>query len=454
MFPFNPQGGNPVIEALLDAIAEALILVRPTGEIVAVNRTAEELFHWNRSLLIGQRLADLQEIWAPPTLRRCLESGQRQTLIQEVRGRRLVLSATPVAEGHVLGSARDITELDRLQRQVERMTLERERYQHELADLRAHQAGWEEIVATSRPMQKVLALAERVAAVDSTILLLGESGVGKGMLAQSIHRWSPRSGGPFVKVECGALPEALLESELFGYAPGAFTGARKEGKAGILEQANGGTLFMDEIGELSPALQVKLLHVIQERRFTRVGGVAPININVRIVAATHRDLEQMVREGRFREDLFYRLNVVPLTIPPLRERQADLPLLIRHFVDRFCTRHRVERSLAAETLERLLAYRWPGNVRELENMIERLIVTSDGPEIGPELLPASISTSGSPVLVRRVVPLKEALEALEMELIGAAYRELGSSVKVGQALGIHQTSAARKIREWRKRNLE
>ncbi|MFZ5818008.1 MAG: sigma-54 interaction domain-containing protein [Bacillota bacterium] len=440
------------LTALLDGMGEALILANPCGEIAAVNRPMEQLLGLDRASLLGRRPADLEAegLWLPPTLRRCLESGSRQTLVQEVKGRRLALTAFGIEGGWVLATARDITELDRLQRQVERMEQERERFHHELAGLRAGQTVREEVIASSRAMQKVLELARRVAAVDSTILLLGESGVGKGVLARELHRASARWKGPFVKVDCAAIPESLLESELFGYAPGSFTGARREGKAGLIEQANGGTLFLDEIGDLSPSLQVKLLHVVQERRFTRVGSVAPVAVDIRIVAATHRDLEQMVAEGRFREDLYYRLNVVPITIPPLRERPEDVPALVRAFLTRFCDRYRVERQLSAEAMERLLAYRWPGNVRELENVIERLVVTVEEREIRPEHLPAFVGSS-APVSVQRLVPLKEAVEALELELVGTAYQKYGSSVKVGEVLGIHQTTAARKIREWKAR---
>lgn len=440
------------LTALFDGVGEALILTSPAGEIAAVNRPMEQLLGLERANLLWRRPADLEAegLWLPPTLRRCLETGSRQTLVQEVKGRRLALTAFCVEDGWVLATARDITELDRLQRQVERMEQERERFHHELAGLRAGQTAREEVIASSRAMEKVLELARRVAAVDSTILLLGESGVGKGVLAREIHRASPRWKAPFVKVDCAAIPESLLESELFGYAPGSFTGARREGKAGIIEQANGGTLFLDEIGDLSPSLQVKLLHVVQERRFTRVGSVAPVQVDIRIVAATHQDLEQMVAEGRFREDLYYRLNVVPITIPPLRERPEDVPALVRAFVTRFCDRYRVERQIAPDTMELFLAYRWPGNVRELENVIERLVVTVEEREIRPEHLPVFVGMT-APVSVQRLVPLKEAVEALELELVGTAYRKFGSSVKVSEVLGIHQTTAARKIREWKAR---
>jgi transcriptional regulator with PAS, ATPase and Fis domain len=439
--------------AITDGCGEALVLSGRDGQILAVNGVAGELLGWKSIGLVDQSLQELEAggDWIPPVLRRCIESGQRQTLIQEVQGRRLALTASPVGDGLVLCVARDITEVDRLQRRLERLEKERERFTDELAGLRVTYAGREEIIAASRAMHKVLELAERVAPVDSTILLLGESGVGKGLLARAIHRWSHRFGAPFIKVDCGALPESLLESELFGYVAGAFTGANREGKVGIIEQAHRGTLFLDEVGELSPNLQVKLLHVIQERCFTRVGGVAPVRVDVRFIAATHRDLEELVVQKRFRADLFYRLNVVPITIPPLRERREDIPLLVRSFADHCCARYRVEKIFPPETVERFVANDWPGNVRELENMVERLVVTVPQKEVGPEHLPGSMGAAPRAVTGGLIGPLNEALEALELEMIAAAYHKYGSSVQVGQALGIHQTTAARKIREWKER---
>ncbi len=441
-----------MISAMLDGLAEGVLAVSPDGRIRLANGTMAQLLGRPQAELLNRMPAELEagETWLPPVLRRCLETGERQAMILERAGRRLALTALPLPEGWVVATARDITELDRLERQVERMTQERERYHHELAGLRAVQAGRTEVVSSSLAMQRVLDLIRRVAPVDSTILLLGESGVGKGVLAAEIHRLSRRRGRPFVRIDCAALPESLLESELFGYSPGSFTGARREGKPGLIEQAHGGTLFIDEIGDVPLELQVKLLHVIQERRIIRLGAVTPKSVDIRIVAATHRDLEAMVAEGRFRADLYYRLNVVPVTIPPLRERPEDIPVLARAFLDKFCARYRVERTLTPEAVSRLVAYSWPGNVRELENLVERLVVTLDDREIRPEHLPLP-AAGGSPVQVREIVPLKEAVAALELELVGEAYRRFGSSVKVGRVLGIHQTTAARKIREWKAR---
>lgn len=434
--------------AIFGHLSEAVVLLDSNGRILAANGRADEAFGWPADRFLGRTLGEAQAegFFVPPALRRSVEERRRQSLVQEVKGRRLAMVASPVGDMYLL-VARDITELDRLQHQLERLEQERERFRSEVAGLRASYARRDEIIGTSKAMQKVMELANRVAAVDSTILVLGESGVGKGLVAKAIHQMSRRTSGPFVKVDCGALPETLLESELFGYTGGAFTGARREGKVGLIEQARSGTLFLDEMAELTPALQVKLLQVIQERTFTRVGGVTLIRVDVRIIAATHRNLEQLVAARLFREDLFYRLNVVPITIPPLRERREDIPVLVRSFLDQFRTRYRVEKSFSPEVMQRLVEYHWPGNVRELENMVERLVVTTEGEEVGGEDLPPPLQGSGGPVAVRRIAPLAEALAALETEMIATAYRQLGSSVKVGKALGIHQTTAARKIRE-------
>ena len=238
------------------------------------------------------------------------------------------------------------------------------------------------LIAESSAMRAALAQAERAAAGKSTVLLVGETGSGKEQVARRIHDVSPRAAGPFVALNCGALPEGLLESELFGHEKGAFTGADRR-RIGRFELADGGTLFLDEIGELPPAAQVKLLRVLQEHEITRVGGPDPIRVNVRLVAATHRDLAAEVRAGRFREDLFFRVHVVPVRLPPLRDRPEDVGPLTRLFLDRFARElGRATREITAEALDRLRGHRWPGNVRELENLVERLLVLGDQGAIG------------------------------------------------------------------------
>ncbi len=267
---------------------------------------------------------------------------------------------------------------------------------------------FDNIVGTSDKMQKIFSLIDKVSSTDSTVLILGESGTGKELVARALHFNSARAANPFVPVNCGAIPEELLESELFGHEKGAFTGAFRT-RIGRFELANSGSIFLDEISEMSPNLQVKLLRVIQEREFERVGGVKSIRADVRIIAATNRDLEEEVNAGRFREDLYYRLNVIPIHIPPLRERSDDIPLLVKHFLEKYgdgkCQK---KAEFSKRALSALMRYRWPGNVRELENLVERMVVLCDAPLIEAEDLPEKIlSAAPASAVTRHLIDLPD-----------------------------------------------
>jgi Nif-specific regulatory protein len=290
------------------------------------------------------------------------------------------------------------------------------------------------IVGSSRAMQQVYEQVAQVATTGTTVLVRGESGTGKELVAHALHYSSPRAKKPFVKVSCGALPESLIESELFGYEPGAFTDARAQ-KKGRFELAHGGTLFLDEVGELSPATQVKLLRVLQEKEFERLGGVQSIKVNVRVVAATNKDLETAVKEGGFREDLYYRLNVYSIYLPPLRERRPDLPLLADHFVEKYARAHGKDvRRIATSAIDMLMSYHWPGNVRELENCLERAVLVCEGGVIHAHHLPPTLQTAEvSGTLLRQ--SLKEALDAQEKDLIQDALKSArGNRAKAARLL--------------------
>jgi two-component system response regulator HydG len=300
-----------------------------------------------------------------------------------------------------------------------------------------------ELVGGSDNMEKVFRTVERVAPTDSSVFIAGESGTGKELVARACHNLSKRASGPFIKVNCGALTETLLESELFGHEKGAFTGAIKT-KLGRFELADGGTLFLDEIGDVPLSMQVKLLRVLQEQEFERVGGEQTIKVNVRVISATHKNLDQEVAAGRFRQDFYYRLHVVPLQLPPLRERREDIPLLVHHFIEKLAPKTNPSvRGMADDALGRLMAYAWPGNVRELENAIEQALVFAEGSTIGVAALPGFLQgADGEEKLdVPREMSLPDILEDLERQLILKAFKKAGGvKTETARLLGI-KTSA-------------
>jgi DNA-binding NtrC family response regulator len=293
------------------------------------------------------------------------------------------------------------------------------------------------IVASDPKMLGTLETVRRVAPTNATVMIYGESGTGKELIARAIHNLSERATKPFVSISAGALPETLLESELFGYEKGAFTGAMTA-KPGRFEMANGGTLFLDEIGDVSPATQIKLLRVLQERRYERLGGTRTIEVDVRVVAATNRDLQQLIADGDFREDLFYRLNVVPVTLPPLRQRVSDVPLLVAHFLDKY---NAGSKHLSSTAMKALAEYQWPGNIRELENTIERIVILSHNDEIGLDELPAEIRSGqmlGERAACKFSLPEEGVnLEEVELDLVRQALDRAGGSVpKAAKMLGL------------------
>jgi DNA-binding NtrC family response regulator len=312
------------------------------------------------------------------------------------------------------------------------------------------------LIGQSAPMQQLYRIVKRVAKTDSTVLITGESGTGKELIANAIHFYSPRNEMPFVPINCGAIPEELLESELFGHEKGAFTGAFKE-RRGRFELANRGTVFLDEIGEMSPKLQVKLLRFLQETKFQRIGGSRTIEVDVRILAATNKDLERAVAENVFREDLFYRLNVIPIHVPPLRERVGDISILIQHFLKQHCFKKNIAHKRMSEAaVESLEQYDWPGNVRELENVVERMVILTDGDEIQVHDLPKRMQNveqidaeEGTFIeLGENGINLKEMLDNLENRLIiDALQRAGGVKNKAAKLLGLNRTTLIEKMKK-------
>lgn len=372
------------------------------------------------------------------------------------QGNEIYITGSPVyCEGritHVTVNIRDVTELQRLQEQVSRLTA---LYLSAPEDKRISSLAADNVVIESSVMKRIIDLIVRISQVDSVVLISGESGTGKEVLARLIHKLSSRSRGPFISINCGAIPENLLESELFGYEKGSFTGALREGKPGLFELANSGIIFLDEIGEMPSNLQVKLLKIIQDMEAYRLGGVKPVKFDVRIIAATNRSLRELIREGKFREDLFYRLNVVPIEVPPLRERQEDIFPLIWHFLQQFNQKYKQSKTFSSEVIEIMESYNWPGNVRELQNIVERMVVTSDSDVLKPEHLPHGIYQKGRAEdntrmrgITAGIETLKEAKARTEKDLFTLAVSMKQTTRGIAQILGIDHSTVVRKLRKY------
>lgn len=450
---------NKELEAIFNSSYDEIYVTDGEGYTVRVNKACERFYGMKAEDIVGKHVSELEEqgLFTPAITPQVLKTKKRTTLVQTTKsGQKIIVTANPVFDEkgqiiRIVTNSRDITELSNLRQRLEETEKLMDNYRSEIAKLRKERIKTAEIITKSATMQHILDLAEKVAGVDSTVLIEGESGVGKGVISLKIHQLSKRSERPFVTINCGAIPENLMESELFGYEGGAFTGAKKEGKKGLFETANGGTIFLDEISELPLNLQVKLLHVIQERRLMRVGGSEYFDVNARIIAATNRNIPRLVKERKFREDLYYRLNVVPLIVPPLRHRKEDIPVLIDHFLEAFLEKYELHKKIVPETLELLLNYNWPGNVRELENLIERLVVTVDTQEIQPIHLPDYIlhaDGSSEKVFVLDLCSLKNATEELERQLLNKALAKYHNTYKMADALEVNQSTIVRKMHRY------
>ncbi|WP_420908768.1 sigma-54 interaction domain-containing protein [Brevibacillus humidisoli] len=377
-------------------MSEATTIVDSENQVVYWNRAAETIYEISREEVVGTPL-DRHFASESIRLKDALANGttvRRVYHIPRPDTHVLINSSAIRRQETIIGAIsieQDITELVRLNEELENATTNLHHLQQEMNRYQAADDPFYTIKGLSAPLQTTIQIARKVAQTDATVLLYGESGVGKELFARAIHQSSRRHDKPFIAINCGAIPAALFESELFGYQGGAFTGAEKRGKPGKLELSDGGTLFLDEIGELPLELQVKLLRALQERQFYRVGGTDPITVNTRIVAATNRQLEQMVADGRFREDLYYRLNVFSLEIPPLRQRREDISELVQLFLQEYSAAHgQPVPRIATEVMQALLSYPWPGNVRELRNIMERLSILQENGVILPEHLPSQI----------------------------------------------------------------
>ncbi|WP_333887017.1 sigma-54 interaction domain-containing protein [Clostridium sp.] len=425
-----------------------------------LNKSYEKITGMKRNDMIGKNMRYLVEnkyLSQSGTLL-VLESKKNVTIEQKFKtGKTVLVSSSPVFNDNgeitlVVTNVRNVTELYELKEQVKKNMELTEKYYSQLEGIRQQLLKFSDIIAKDEKMLNTLEMAKKVAKVDTTVLLLGETGVGKEKIAKYIHKNSTRSNKSFIKIDCGSIPYNLIESELFGYEKGAFTGANKDGKIGLFELADGGSIFLDEIGELPLDMQVKLLRVLQEGEIKRVGGTEVIKIDVRVVAATNRNLKDMVEKKTFREDLYYRLNVVPIKILPLRERKNDIEPLINHFLCVFNKKYDFDKIITPAALDSLKEYKWPGNVRELKNIIERVIIMSSGNKILRSDLPikevwdSDVSSSN---MWNEKLTLKEAVENLEESIIESSLEKHGNVRDAAKELGINASTLVRKRKKYK-----
>jgi PAS domain S-box-containing protein/TyrR family helix-turn-helix protein len=441
------------LDAVIQASFDGIIVTDENGCVLSMNDSYQRITGFSRKDLIGKSMHELTRsgVYDHSDVILAIESKKTVTITQKLsNGKSILVTGNPIFNDggelvRIITNARDFTELDRLRKEVEHANYLRKHYENELNKIRMEDS----FVATADSSKQLLGLVARVSKVDSTILIQGESGVGKEIVARELHYQSPRRDKPYIKINCAAIPETLLESELFGYEKGAFTGALKEGKMGIFELANHGSLFLDEVGDIPLHLQVKLLRVLQENEVTRVGGKTPIKISVRVIAATNRNLREMIKEKKFREDLYYRLNVVPIFVPPLRERKEEIEPLINHFLGLFNKKYNLNKTIDPQMINIIKDYEWPGNIRELRNVIERAVVTSPDSIIREINFPGSedhlfVTESGD----LPTISLKAELEAYEKDLLKKYIEKYGSSRKVASILGTSQTTIWRKANQY------
>lgn len=448
-------------EAFLDCLDTGVAVAGQDGTLEHLNQSLSGSIGVDVKEWIGRRLQDLvaeRTLTQSASLRALKAKKPVCSNVTYGAGTTLAWQSVPVQDGRgavrkIVSTGRDVTRIIKLEQDLTSSETLKERYQKQLNTLEVL-LGKDRIVYSSEAMKRVAQVASKASKFDSPVLLWGESGVGKEMIARMIHQGGNRSKGPFVSVNCSAVPAELLESEFFGYEEGAFTGARKGGRKGLFEEAEKGTLFLDEISELPLGVQSKLLRVIQEHEFMRVGSSKTTPTDVRIIAATNLSREQLMEGLGFRRDLFYRLSVIPIYIPPLRERREDILPLIRYFLKTLNIKYGTEVRIAHALIPRLYHYDWPGNIRELKNVIERLLVVANSNEVGDEEyeLLNQLEIKNAPkeeeeIAIARLMPLRQAMEKVEQILFGWAYRESGSIERAARVLEVDPSTIHRKIKK-------
>jgi PAS domain S-box-containing protein len=451
------------LDTIIDASSDGLWICDGQANVLRLNPASERINGVKATEVVGRNMKDLQRegfVDRSVTLE-VIETGKKFSIIQRTKvKRKLMLTGNPVfdAQGRIVRvvvTEQDITEIDQLRKELEEREAMQDQFRHQMLEMQLSALEAHQIVAESPSFIKVLQQALRVSRVDSTVLILGESGTGKGVVADYIHKYSSRTTMPMIKLNCGAIPESLVESELFGYEKGAFTGAGNMGKPGHIELADKGILFLDEIGELPLSSQVKLLRFLEDGHVYRIGGTRARKVDVRVICATNRNLDTMVTSGQFRRDLYYRLNVIPLRIPPLRERPECILPLLKHYIDHFRKKHdqRLPLRFSPAAMEALLSYSYPGNVRELINICERLTVMTDEPEITLKDLPSAVRNldlsawAGAPDQSLGSMTLAQILQSVERQVLMEAKHRYRTQKEIARALGVNQSTIARKQKQ-------
>lgn len=427
-------------------------LINPRGEFIMGVSEKDYLGHHVSEMIRNNVLPKSMTL-------NVIDTGERCTEIMDLpTGIRIICSAQPVydEDGHMVQILSTSKNIDEITDKINELSRELNSSNEQIKSLQAQVIAKEKYIFESPPMKQVQKTIMKIAPADVAVLIEGESGVGKEVVADTVYKLSRRRDKPFVKINCGMIPKDLMESELFGYEPGAFTGALKNGKIGKLEVANGGTVFFDEIGEMELPLQVKLLEFLQDHQIVRVGGNRRIPLDIRVVAATNRDLYSMVEQGTFRRDLYYRLNIMPIYVPPLRERREDIVPLLFHFLNVFNKKYNFDKHMDNSVIEKMQSYSWPGNVRELMHTVERIVVASDSDYINvielDDLFTEGLTahgtaiTANAKVICTELMPLKEAKHELESYLVKMAYDRFGSSYRAAEYLKVNQSTVSRWLR--------
>ncbi|MBC2460083.1 sigma 54-interacting transcriptional regulator [Clostridium beijerinckii] len=461
----NTKLGLTELDSIIECSYDGIYITDGEANTIKINNAYESITGLKRAEVLGRNMKDLEKegVISQSATLLVLKNRRTTTIQQEFKtGVKVLVSSNPIFDKNgkiimVVTNVRDVTQLYELKEQLQKNKEITLKYVSEIEEMRTQLLNTSEIVAEDHKTIEIIQLANRIAKVDTTILMLGETGAGKDQIAKHIHKVSKRSKKQFIKVNCGAVPASLIESEFFGYEKGAFTGANKEGKIGLFEMASGGTIFLDEVGELPMDMQVKLLRVLQEMEVVRIGGTKPIKIDVRVLAATNRDLEDMIKKKQFREDLYYRLNVIPLYIPPLRERKHDILPLINFFLTQLNKKYNFNKIFASDALNCMYEYNWPGNVRELKNIVERAVIMSEDDKIKRSDLPKNIIGSNGMIVTLNTfeegINLKETLDAIEKKLIKKAYDKYGNVRAAAKSLGIDASTFVRKRQKYIKEEI-